>query len=587
MPSTFLFRFSKMFLVSAISMAIGFGMVGHASAQKDGLIGGIGRVSSGLFPFGSSERSVILSLLSKALDAGEVDSLNFKNTSAMKFFYTGRNGKTVWIDSHGEDHVRAASVLNVLEKAGSHGLNPELYHVNEIRRLLSAENPSAKVQLELLVSDAVIRYVQDINGFHLPAKAIRQEASFWKAPEEAGSALAVVAASNDIEETLESYAPQDFLYKRLREDLVALANSPEGDSVIVSFGGEALRPGELHRNVARLRARMGVDYDPAYGTERKYDDRLAKSVMDFQRENGLVADGVIGPKTLDILNRSPRDKMEQIVANMERLRWINTDKPDRYILVNIPSATLWAIDHGNVALEMPVIVGRPERPTKSFTTGISGVRFNPKWTVPPTIKVQDFLPKLVEDPAYLQGRGIEVSALIDGERQILDSSAIDWANITRRDLAQLRMVQGAGENNALGQIRVLMDNPYDIYLHDTNMPEYFKKTERTLSSGCIRLSDPEAVAEFILKDNEGWSKTRMEKILSSGRTTEIPVTTKIPVYIVYQTIWLDDQDHLVYGPDVYKLDHQLIGTMVSLNFFHIQNKPDIQFAGIPVDSSVR
>jgi murein L,D-transpeptidase YcbB/YkuD len=586
----FLLRFSKMVLVSATAVAIGFGVVGHASAQKGNFINEVNKRAPGILLFGLNGREAVYSSISMALDAGGIDALKFKNAPAMQVFYAGRHNRPVWINLRGNNHDRAIAALHAFEKAWRQGLNPESYHVNEIRGLLSAREPARKAQLELLVSDAVIRYAQDLNGFHLPARAIRQDASYWRVPAQAGSILAAAATSDDIEKTLESYAPHDPLYKRLQEELTVLADGlgGSGDDSPLSFGASTLQPGEFHRNVGKLRARMGMSYNSAYGPENKYDDRLAASVMNFQRAHGLIGDGAIGPKTLALLNQSSRAHMEQIIANMERLRWINVeDEPGRYILVNIPSATLWAVDHGDVVLEMPVIVGRPERPTKSFITEITGIRFNPKWTVPPTIKAQDFLPKLMADPTYLQNKGIEVSAIIDGERQTLDSASIDWANIDRRDLAQLRMVQDSGDNNALGRIRVLMDNPYDIYLHDTNSPEYFSKTERTLSSGCIRLSDPEAVARFILANNSGWSKARMERILASGRTTEIPAAEKIPVYILYQTIWLDDQNRLVYGPDVYKLDHKMIEAMAALNVLHIPKKTDIQFASMPLDSATR
>src|SRR5690606_26433776 len=147
------------------------------------------------------------------------------------------------------------------------------------------------------------------------------------------------------------------------------------------------------------------------------------------------------------------DRMIQIIANMERLRWLDQSRPERYVLVNIPSASLWAVDNGKVELEMPVIVGKEARPTYSFKTEISGVRFNPNWTVPPTIQKDDFLPMLLEDPMALTKRGI----IIKYQGREVDPSKVDWSKVNRENIMNVRMVQAPGDDNPLGKVRVIMD----------------------------------------------------------------------------------------------------------------------------------
>jgi murein L,D-transpeptidase YcbB/YkuD len=545
------------------------------------------------------DNQIILASMRGALDVGQVDTklptgqvniLSFRDTPAMANVYAEHNDRPLWVDTRNETQEKAAVILKTLQNSWTHGLNPDQYHVKEIAALIGTQAPMEKAQLELLLSDALIRYGHDMTGMRLPANAIRQDPQFWRKPVAGYEALKSVSDATDLQAALDSFEPKDAFYNRLRQELMTLADSPDRaleQSTPISFSGAILRPGDFHRDVVKLRARMGQDHDPAYGADRKYDDRLSAAVMKFQRANGLSPDGAIGPQTLALLNRSTQEKMDQIVANMERLRWLDAEKPSRYILVNIPSATLWAVENGEVALEMPVIVGRPERQTKSFVTHISGVRFNPKWTVPPTIKAQDFLPKLVEDPTYLQNKGIEVSQLVDGQRVTLDSTAIDWSTVSRSDLKNLRMVQGAGDDNALGRFRVLMENPYDIYLHDTNSPGLFSKQMRALSSGCIRLADPEAVTRFILKANANWSDGRMQNILASGRTTEVAAKEGMPVYILYQTIWLDKDGALVYGPDTYKQDRRLIEAMKGLKAYKIPENDGVKFASLEAESPVR
>ncbi len=591
MRPTLLSRLVRLVAIIAGTMMIGASVSDHASAQKGVDIQGVSSKSSSLFSFDILNRDskFIRAAINGALDVGQIDDLKFSDTEALTRFYTEQDGKTLWIDMRENTHPKAVTVLHMFEQAWTHGLHPETYHVSHITPLLAAETPAEKARLELLISDGLVRYAHDLTGVRFPANALNLDPVSWRQPVAAYDALMGVAGASDLQAALDQLAPQDGLYNRLRKELITLVESPDrayDKGLPITLTG-ILRPGDFSGAVINLRQRMGVTHDPLHGPERQYDDRLAAAVMKFQRQNGLGADGAVGPKTLELLNRTSRQKIDQIVVNMERLRWLEADKPNKYILVNIPSATLWAVENGEVALEMPVIVGRPERATKSFITEITGVRFNPKWTVPPTIKAKDFLPKLVEDPAYLHNKGIEVSQLIDGKRYTLDSTAIDWSTVTRQDLKSLRMVQSAGDDNALGRFRVLMENQYDIYLHDTNSPSLFSKSDRALSSGCIRMAKPDAVAQFILHGNKGWSERRMNNILATGRTSEISAAERIKVYILYQTIWQNDQDQLVYGADIYNQDRRLIELMTARKAYDVPENQAVKYAVGTPDSTVQ
>lgn len=585
----------KTLLMSSACIVIGLGMVTAVSvgrADTESVVSqSLNQPSSGFFSFNilSPDRPVIEAAMAADIAKGKIGKISLRDAAAMQQFYAARDGDPYWVDIRGHDHDRIENVLKVLEDSWTQALNPANYHVSEIGALMKSDVPEDKARLDLLVTDAVIRYGHDMTGMHMPVSATQEDPQFWRKAQNADETLAAVTGSRDAGAVLNNLAPKDGLYNRLREELIALTQDParaEEVKTPISFGGAILRPGDISKDVPKLREKLHVGYNNANGSERKYDDALAAAIMVFQRQNGMEADGHIGPKTLALLNRSSADKIGQIIANMERLRWLDENRPERYVLVNIPSQTLWAVDHGNVALEMPVIVGRPERPTKIFVAEITGVRFNPKWTVPPTIKQNDMLQHLQEDPNYLESKGIELSQVVDGRRETLDPAQIDWSQVSKSEINRMHMVQGAGDNNALGRVRVLMDNPYDIYLHDTSSPELFSKQERTLSSGCIRMSNPEAMARFILTNNENWSDKRMRSIIDGGRTTEISAAEKMLVYIVYQTIWLDDEGRLVYGPDIYKKDKALLGAMNSLKVYHIPEPFQPKFASNGVDNSI-
>jgi murein L,D-transpeptidase YcbB/YkuD len=291
--------------------------------------------------------------------------------------------------------------------------------------------------------------------------------------------------------------------------------------------------------------------------------------MRFQRDNGLESDAIIGSTTLQMLNQTNQKRIMQLIANMERLRWVPEEKPKRFVIVNIPSATLWAIDNGHVRFEMPVIVGSPARPTSSFITQIEGVRFNPDWTIPSTIKRFDIVPKIQAEPDYLQNKGIEIIKGYGAAARTLDPASIDWATISAAELNSLRMVQIPGEHNPLGRIRILMPNKYNIYLHDTNHPEYFEKAARAVSSGCIRLYDPEKMASFIMEGRSGWSKGDMQSVLATLETMDIEIERSVPVYVLYYTAWLDENGKIVYGPDIYKQDQKLLKILSKLDALYI------------------
>jgi murein L,D-transpeptidase YcbB/YkuD len=520
--------------------------------------------------------------LRSALGQGRVEDIKFYDRQAMMDFYNSLGHQTFWIRDD-RLHSDARDVFEILSSSWTHGLNPENYHVDELSALLSRDAVTDKARLELLLTDATVRYMRDLSGMRINPSSIKQKAEYWQPQKDINEIYEGLAKTKDVEKYVQSTAPKSTLYTKLQKELVALSKeSGAYDHLLpLDFNNNYFKPGEKHKTVKNLRVRMGLEHDPQYGPENYYDDQLASAVMGLQKKHGLETDGIIGPQTLDVLNNSREEQMKQIVANLERLRWLDRDKPDRYILVNIVSQTLWGIDEGRVKLEMPVIVGSPYRKTKSFKTEVQGVRFNPDWTVPLSIKMKDFLPKLQKGgPDYLDYKGIEVIRGYGNNAVTLDPYAIDWSNMSWREMGKLRMVQTPGDHNALGRVRILMPNVYNIYLHDTNHPELFAKSQRTLSSGCIRLSDPKAVARFVLDKNKDWDESDMTQVLSRPILTEVSAAEKMPVYILYQSVWLNDDDQLVYGADVYKRDKELLGVLEAMNGYALPDADDIRFAKI-------
>lgn len=497
----------------------------------------------------------------RTLDSPFMGGESLSDAGAIRDFYAQRAGAPYW---RSDDPI-----LQAIKGSWQHGLNPFSYHLAQIEKLSGEISDTAQAVRDILLTDAFIHYAKDMSGMRVSAKALGLNPADWLHPYETQVVLGLLKDNADIHKILGELPPHGRTYAVLQNELVRLSREPEAPyaSVLPIQCVQTLQPGWRDACVPALRTRLGVR---AQTTDNLlYDDRLAAAVIKFQKQSGLQADGFIGPTTLRLLNRTNRDRMLQIIANLERLRWVGEERPARFVMVSIPAATLWAVEDGRVAFEMPVIVGKRGRETPSFIATIEGVRFNPGWTVPPTIKRKDIVPKLAEDPNYLTNKGMELIQNTSDGPQTIDPVSVDWKTVTDAELRTLEMVQIPGAQNPLGRIRILMPNTFDVYLHDTNQPEYFDRQQRAQSSGCIRMKDPEKMAAFVMKGEKGWSEARMKEILGGTRTRDILIAKPIPVYVLYYSAWVDHSGKIIFGNDIYDMDRALLGELAKIDGFFI------------------
>ncbi len=505
-----------------------------------------------------------------------IDGLKY--SSLIDNYYQTQSIETLWMDGRGRPSRNAQTLLETLQNSWQHGLNPENYHLDDIQNYLASQRNIAPRFFDTMISDAYLRYVRDMTGMRVSAKAIEQDSRYWRSAIDQTWLLEQVKNNTDLQAFFKSLEPQGPLYAKLKETLIKISQSPyQEHTPLVLTETKLLRPGSVHQEFVPL-LRKFLNVSAEGWQENVYDDELVQAVIHFQQDNNLKADGIVGPQTIAFMNKTPRDKVHQIIANMERLRWLDPHKPNKYVLVNIPSQTLWAIENGNTELEMPVIVGRKKRPTLSFTSTITGVRYNPTWTVPKTIKREDYLPLLREDPMALAPKGIDIKTKTEDGWMSIDPAQIDWASVQDNELVNFQMVQGPGPTNPLGNIRILMPNQYNIYLHDTSSPEYFRSSDRAVSSGCVRVKNPKELADFILAPNSNWDDNYTEHMLTRGKMADVAAQQKIPVYLLYLTIWINEDGSLTYGPDNYGWDTLLVSELYNqkklpiFNFFSEKNR---------------
>ncbi|KAF0138372.1 MAG: Uncharacterized protein FD153_1365 [Rhodospirillaceae bacterium] len=284
-----------------------------------------------------------------------------------------------------------------------------------------------------------------------------------------------------------------------------------------------------------------------------FDHAVEEAVRRFQRRHGLEADGIVGVQTLAMLNVPVEARMRQIVVTMERWRWVPSHLGQRYVMVNIPAAFLEVWENGRVVLGMKVVVGQPRRQTPVFKVTLTHLVLNPLWNVPHKLAVEDVAEKARKNPAYMARQGIRVFTTIDDTIVELDPLDVDWHQVGRNRFPY-RLRQDAGPNNAMGKMKFLMPNPDDIYLHDTPTRHLFQRASRAESSGCIRLEKPIDLAVYLLNNQAGWSREKIAFITAGKKTETVSFRKPVPVYLVYQTVWVDDDGIVQFRMDLYKRD---------------------------------
>lgn len=495
----------------------------------------------------TASESPLARAIAAALSAPERSGLAGEaiDVEALRRVYADRRNAPLWIDESGETDRRAEAIAAVLADAASEGLDPRDYHADAIRRRLATPTPGDAVPLELLLSDGALRYaVHQTSGVRPPA-ARDPEASLERGDPDAGTLLRELAEARDPGERLHASAPAHEPYRRLREAL-ARHRRIEADGGWPSVPERALRPGMTDPAVPTLRRRLAIsgDLEDGTGSSHRYDETLAVAVRRFQWRHGIGPDGVVGTSTLAALNGTVGQSIDTIIANLERWRWFGAELGDRYVKVNIPDYSLELVQDGAAVLTMPVVVGKTDWRTPVISSEIRRIVFNPSWSVPTSIASKEILPKASADAGYLKREGLvarRVAAPSDSEK----SATV------------LRLRQAPGPRNPLGRVKFEMPNPFGVYLHDTPSRRGFARSSRALSHGCIRLRDPLALADALLAGTDGWSEERRAKILSTWQTNSIALASPVPVYVQYETAWIDELDAAHFRPDVYERDQTL------------------------------
>jgi murein L,D-transpeptidase YcbB/YkuD len=504
----------------------------------------------------STMASIVTGADTVEIDGDKVDAVLARD------LYAPRAYTPQWVESGTTDRIQA--VLEVLGRARAEGLEPSTYHVGPIERRLGATDERQRAELELLVSDAVMKYAVHVRtGAYRPTRATKT--IDLPAVDADPTRYAIEAAAvPDVRAYMESLPPRTQAYAALKEALARYrAIAAEGGWPTLP-GGPKLTPGVVDPAVRTLRARLAAegDADAQAAPAKKanvYDPALVKSVKAFQARHGLGADGVVGTRTWDALNVSAEERARQLEIALERTRWMPEDLGDRYVMINVPDQRLEVRDRSGVDLTMPVVVGKKTWETPEFTAEMSEIVFNPPWFVPPKIARDDILPKARADGSYLARQGIAIRGGVKvaaARTGVADDAAPSPADVTV--VGPIRLRQAPGPKNPLGRIKFNMPNGFGVYLHDTPNKDKFRAPDRRLSHGCVRVGDARALAAAMMRDMPEWDDARRAAVLEGWQTRKVQLDAPIPVYILYRTAWVGDDGEIQFREDVYDRDADLI-----------------------------
>ncbi|MCH1931283.1 L,D-transpeptidase family protein [Shewanella sp. A25] len=321
---------------------------------------------------------------------------------------------------------------------------------------------------------------------------------------------------------------------------------------------EKITPGMDEPLIPEIAYRLELfGYLPQHTNDTLYSDELVAAIKAFQWRHGLDTDGVIGRQTLYWLNQSPMMRAELLAKNTLRQQIVTLGLNGNYLLINIPGFSLQLVEQGNVVLNSKVIVGKPSRPTPILDSLISNVVMNPRWHVPRSIIRRDIVPHILADAGYLYEREFD---MFNPEGEPVEHSPAEWQRIAASGFPY-RLVQRPGPKNALGKFKFHFENSYSIYLHGTSEPKLFNKTNRALSSGCIRVERVDELAQWF-KTHSVIDTRLWDKLLSNDTQTQwFALSNKVPVHLVYLTAWLDEQGQVQFRNDIYQLEAEFTNSV--------------------------
>ncbi len=465
-------------------------------------------------------------------------------------FYRTSGYNAIWTGTDAQSLKRRQALLQALLDAPAHGLPDQTPLVTQLTDALRAVKTTRDLgRVEAAMSKAFITYAVDIKTGLLVPSTIDDGMVRKKTKLDAETLLNGVR-ENQPAAFMRALVPASSQYRALMREKQRL-------EAVVHAGGWGPRvpagkkqPGQSSPGIIALRNRlisMGfLDRSAARG----YDSALESAVHAFQTAHGLQADGVAGDSTIKEINISPNERLKSIIVAMERERWLTPERGDRHILVNQTDFTARIVDKGEITFETRSVIGKNvhDRRTPEFSDVMEHMVINPSWYVPRSIVTKEYLPKLKANP-----NAVSHIHVTDSRGRTVSRGNIDFSKYTARSFP-FSMRQPPSKKNALGLVKFMFPNKYNIYLHDSPQKHLYPREVRAYSHGCIRLAQPFEFAYALLAKQSEEPKAFFDRILHSGNETKVNLEQNVPVHIIYRTAFVPNKGHAEFRRDIYGRD---------------------------------
>lgn len=457
-------------------------------------------------------------------------------TGDLRKFYRNRNYSYAWYDNDGLIE-QSGDLYYRIVNIGSEGVPANIPYLDAYKLIMESMDSMVNVsapntEIELMMTAQYFNYARNVwvgisekesrqLEWFLPRKKLNYEQLL-------DSMFISISTNQKIQEPVHSQ------YHLLRNYLKRFREIEKNNTwIMIKADKKKYQPGDSSPAITAIRKKLFLAGDlPDDNGSALFDDSLKLGVLHFQSRYGLTEDGIAGPAVLREMNTPLSKRIQQIIVNMERARWINPNPPGNFLLVNIPQFKLSVIENDSIQWTSNVVVGKEMHKTVIFRGDLKHVVFSPYWNVPPGILKNEVLPAIKRNPDYLRKNNME------------------WYGNTVR--------QRPGPDNPLGLVKFLFPNSYNIYLHDSPSRALFEQQKRTFSHGCIRVAEARKLAIYLLRNDSTWTEARIDKAMNMGKEQYVTLQKTIPVNIVYFTAWVDRSGRINFRDDVYKRDSRVM-----------------------------
>ncbi|HET8962364.1 MAG TPA: L,D-transpeptidase family protein [Chitinophagales bacterium] len=480
-------------------------------------------------------------------------------------FYNNRNYNFGWFDSTGITQT-ATKFINLLNHLGAEGIHDTVIYITDLNNAVNNFITTGNVytgknklteQIELLLTSEFLVYAQKVWGGISESES--RELNWYVKRKTLSSTSLLDSILNGSSTAFASFQPQYKQYELLKSQLKfykAVADSVTWDSLFLPIDKKFLEEGDSYPEITLIKDRLHILGDfPSVDTSTLFDSITTNAVKKFQSRFGLTTDGRAGKQFFETMNTPLSYRIAQIEINMERCRWIPTDLKGDFVIVNIPEFKAHVYSADTLSWDMQVIVGRTSTSTTIFNDEIKYIVFSPYWYVPGSIIRNEIFPTLVKNSDYLNRNHMELYDY--STRKTVNFNSIDISKYSAKTFP-FGVRQKPGAFNSLGWAKFIFPNAYNIYLHDTPARNLFAETQRNFSHGCIRISEPQKFAEFLLRNDSTWTKASIDSVMHGGKETKAILEKPVPVMIVYFTSWVNENGILNFRKDIYNHDSKML-----------------------------